>query len=172
MPIEDKKPSQHWATIRLTLEKYIKTLPLYECSVDICYDFLREGLFKQLVAGRKSLYYIGCRDLQTQFLKEFNLNEVFAYHITPEKKFTSADTGIEIYPEAVLRVERWMQKANPQGQLLFVGAGVFGKIFCNWWRDLGGQAFDIGSVMDEWAGCVTRGKDRMLDLVKQSKYTL
>jgi UDP-N-acetyl-D-mannosaminuronic acid transferase (WecB/TagA/CpsF family) len=55
-----------------------------------------------------------------------------------------------------------MAERHP-GSLLFVGAGIFGKIYCNWWRDRGGVAMDVGGVMDIWSGKITRGPDKGLD---------
>jgi UDP-N-acetyl-D-mannosaminuronic acid transferase (WecB/TagA/CpsF family) len=73
--------------------------------------------------------------------------------------------GDEHFPTQFNRIPRWMtvQLENFPGSLLLVGAGVVGKIYCNWWRDLGGVAFDVGGCMDIFAGKVTRGPDRGLD---------
>ncbi len=73
--------------------------------------------------------------------------------------------GDRHYPTQFNRIPRWMdvQAENYPGSLLLVGAGVIGKIYCNWWRDRGGVAFDVGGCMDCWAGKLTRGPERGLD---------
>ena len=95
------------------------------------------------------------------------------YTIAPEAKFTSGYEGPLHYPEQFNRIHRWMtvQLENFPGSLLLVGAGVIGKIYCNWMRDRGGVAFDIGAVMDLWAGFSTRGPNRGLN-VKDESYKL
>lgn len=161
---------KNWTEVEQTIKLYCNATEK-RCSLDIHYDFLNAGYFDKLLRNSEQLYYISCRDLSQGFEKTYNIQSTFRYEIAPEAKFTSYD-GPPHYPDQFIRVERWMEKAQPQGKLLLVGAGFIGKIYCNWWRDRGGIAFDIGSVFDEWAGRVTRGPERELDKVHHSKYSL
>ncbi len=143
------------------------------CSIDIGYDFLDAGYFDILLKDREVLNYISCRDLDDKFKEKYGIKTVNIYQISPEAKFTSGYQGDVHYPTQFNKVQRWMDVMADKhfGSLLLVGGGIIGKIYCNWWRDRGGVAFDIGSVFDEWAGLITRGPERGLD--KQgSKYKL
>jgi len=160
----------HWRNVESTIDKQISGVTKWRCSLDIHYDLLQGDGFDRLLM-RKPIAYIGCRDLTAGFMRRFETQRVDRYEIAPEAKFTSYE-GDPHYPNQFNKVERWMDKINPQGRILLVGAGVIGKIYCNWWRDRGGKALDVGSVMDEWAGRVTRGPDRELDKIEHNKYTI
>ena len=177
IPMHKQETNSHWTKIYDYLDKYApnrKTSVQY-CSIDVAYEFLPLFYYDELMKGKNILNYISCRDLDEQFTKRWNLKQCNKFQIAPEAKFTSGYTGPVHYPDQYNKVQRWMDVVNPKGsenKILFVGAGVIGKIYCNWWRDRGGIAFDIGAAFDEFAGLVTRGPDRGLDVKEVTKYTL
>ena len=158
-----------WKEVESTIDKIIPNATQKRVSLDVHYDFLNAGYFDQLL--KTEVCFISCRDIETGLIRKFNLKRADKYLIAPEAKYTSYK-GVPHYPDQFIRVERWMDKMEAKGKLLLVGAGFIGKIYCNWWRDRGGQAFDIGSIFDEWAGRVTRGPDRELDKIEHGKYSL
>lgn len=130
-------------------------------SIDIHSDFLDKGYYDLILNNVETLNYISCRDLDERFKEKFNIKTVNSFFIPPEVKFTTNKTGEKHYPERFNKVERWMDKAiNCEGVICLVGAGIAGKIYCNWFRDRGGIAIDIGSVFDSWYGRDTRGPSR------------
>lgn len=159
--------SGDWQDVEKTINIYCNP-PAKRCSLDIHYDFLEGGYFDKLIPNQEHLAYISCRELDKGFRK-MGVKYPSIYAIAPEAKFTTY-IGPPHYPDQFNKVERWMDKVGAENKLLLVGAGFIGKIYCNWWRDRGGKAFDIGSVFDEWAGMVTRGPDRGLDNFNPSKY--
>lgn len=159
--------SSDWQDVEKTINIYC-TPPEKRCSLDVHYDFLEGGFFNKLIPNQEHLAYISCRDLDNAFRK-MGVKYPCIYQIAPEAKFTSYQ-GAPHYPDQFNKVERWMDKVGAEGKILLVGAGFIGKIYCNWWRDRGGKAFDIGSVFDEWAGMVTRGPGRELDKFEPSKW--
>lgn len=163
--------SSHWQEVEKNVNQYATSEK--RCSLDVHYDFLNAGFYDKLLrsVNPPELCYISCRDLDNGLKRKFNLLRVDRYEIPPEAKYTSYE-GNPHYPYYYNRVEKWMDLMKPEGKLLLVGAGFIGKIYCNWWRDRGGRAFDIGSVFDEWAGRVTRGPDRELDKVEHTKFSL
>lgn len=168
-----KHMGPHWRNVENSIEKHCPDVTAKRCSLDVHYDILEcDGYDKFLM--KKPIAYIGCRDLTAGLMRRYQTQRVDWYKISPEAKFTSYDPQSEPkhYPDQFIRVERWMDSVKPEGRVLLVGAGIIGKIYCNWWRDRGGRAMDIGSVMDEWAGRVTRGPDRELDKFVKSKYTI
>lgn len=140
-------------------------------STDVAYDMLYNGMLDQWLTGKKKIIYIGCRDIDEGLKRRFGTTSVHSMIIAPEAKFTSGYEGERHYPETYNKVEWWLDAARCAGVPCLVGAGVIGKIYCNWMRDRGGVAFDIGAVMDLWAGYSTRGPKRGLD-VKDETYKL
>ena len=164
IPAHKQKTNSHWGAVKTILDENVPNHTDKLCSIDVHYDFLNADYFDTLIKGREKLNYISCRDLDLKFMYRWHLKTVNKFLIAPESKFTSGYTGPVHYPDQFNKVQRWMDVVHPEGELLLVGAGVIGKIYCNWWRDRGGVAFDIGSAFDEWAGKVTRGPQRGLDV--------
>lgn len=172
IPNHPQKTNKHWEEVVKVL---IETVPVRTdtvCDIDVHYHFLNAGYFDTLINGREKLNYISCRDLDMKFMFKWHLKTVNKFTISPEAKFTSGYVGPVHYPDQFNKVQRWMDVVKAENQLLLVGAGVIGKIYCNWWRDRGGIAFDIGSIFDEWAGKVTRGPQRGLDVETDKGFKL
>jgi hypothetical protein len=165
IPAHKQQTSGHWTKVLDILNENVPGHTTTYCDIDLAYQMLEDSSYDQLLQNRHVLNYISCRDLDEGFRRKWNIKTVNKYTISPEKKWTSGYVGDEHYPTQFNRIPRWMsvQLENFPGSLLLVGAGVVGKIYCNWWRDLGGVAFDMGGVADLWAGRVTRGPDKGLD---------
>ncbi len=58
------------------------------------------------------------------------------------------------YPDVYNEVLSVLHETRPR--LCLVAGGVFGKIYCNVVRRLGGVAIDVGSLADRWVGIHTR----------------
>jgi hypothetical protein len=167
LPNHKQKTDSHWAKVLTVLLDNVKRDPQADfCDIDIAYHWLSDGSYDKLLQNRKVLNYISCRDLDDGFRRKWNIHTVNQYLIAPEAKFVSGYEGDPHYPTQFNRIHRWMtvQGENFPGSLLLVGAGVIGKIYCNWWRDMGGVAFDFGGVADIFAGKITRGPNRGLDV--------
>jgi hypothetical protein len=160
---------KHWQSVEATVKQYCSTNKF--TSTDVAYDMLYNGMLDQWLTGKKTIVYIGCRDIDEGLRRRYGTQTVNSFIIAPEAKFTSGYEGERHYPEMFNKMEWWLNAAKCEGNPCLVGAGVIGKIYCNWMRDLGGVAFDIGAVMDLWAGFSTRGPNRGLD-AKDEKYKL
>lgn len=132
-------------------------------SIDFHSYWLDNNCFEKLLTGLDTICYISCRNLDDQLKTRFGIKNVWSFQIAPEMKFTSGYEGEKHFPDQFNKIHRWVTKVPVEGNICLVGAGVVGKIYCNWFRDRGGIAVDIGSVFDSWAGKATRGKDRGLD---------
>ena len=166
IPAHKQKTSSHWGSVTKILDENVPFKKTDKfCSIDVHYDFLNAGYYDLLIKGMETLNYISCRNLDYKFIYRWHLKQCNSFITAPESKFTSGYKGPVHYPDQFNKIYRWMDVCCPEGKLLLVGAGVIGKIYCNWWRDRGGVAFDIGSVFDEWAGFETRGKGRGLDKI-------
>lgn len=130
-------------------------------SIDAHSHFLDKNYYKELMQDVEVVNYISCRNIDEGIKRAFNVKRVNSYIIAPEMKFDNSYTGPKHYPEQFNRIKKWMEKAVPvEGNLCLVGAGFVGKIYNNWFKELGGVSFDIGSIFDSWAGLVTRGPER------------
>lgn len=165
IPCHTQPTSKHWQEVKGTLDANVPVHSETYCSTDVGYDFLNAGYFHELLGGRKHVHYISCRNLDKQLQKTFTIHQANLFQIAPEKKFTSTYVGPNHYPDQFNKVQRWMDRVCPEGDICLVGAGVIGKIYCNWFKERGGIAMDIGSIADEWAGAVTRGPERGLDKI-------
>lgn len=166
IPMHTQKTNAHWEKVLKVLNENVPEHPELYCSVDVGYEWLDDGSYDRLLQDRKVVSYISCRDLDEGFKRKWNIQVVNKFTIAPESKFTSGYDGDVHYPTQFNRIPRWMDVVARDWpkSILLVGAGVIGKIYCNWWRDRGGIAMDIGAVADIWAGKVTRGPNRGLDV--------
>lgn len=162
-----QKVDGHWQKSLAVLKENVPDHTTNYCDIDLAYQMLEDDSYSRLLQNREVLSYISCRDLDEGFRRKFNIERVLKYTIAPEMKWTSGYNGDLHYPTQFNRIPRWMQVQSEifPDSLLLVGAGVIGKIYCNWWRDRGGIAMDVGGVMDLWAGRVTRGPERGLDKI-------
>ena len=175
IPNHVQKTNSHWDKVVKVLNDNVPDHTDQFCDIDLAYHMLQDDSYDRLLKNRTVLNYISCRDLDMKFMFKWHIEICNKFTISPEKKFTSGYEGLNHYPEQFNKIPRWldvMAEKHP-GTLLLVGAGVVGKIYCNWWRDRGGVAFDCGGVMDIWAGRITRGPDRGLDKINpDTTYTL
>lgn len=163
IPMHTQQTNAHWNNVKTILDENVSKHTENYCSIDVHYNFLNAGFFETLLQNKEVFNYISCRNIDKDLSRKFDIELINRYQIAPEAKFTSGYKGDNHYPDQFNKVQRWMDVVGAKGKLLLVGAGVIGKIYCNWWRDRGGIAFDIGSVLDDWAGKITRGANRGLD---------
>jgi len=161
--------NRHWIGVEEAVRQHTTTKKF--TSTDISYDLLYAGLLDKWLTGKKTIVYIGCRDIDQALKTRYGTQTVNSFIIAPEAKFTSGYEGERHYPEMFNKMEWWLDAAKCDGNPCLVGAGVIGKIYCNWMRDRGGVAIDLGAVMDLWAGYSTRGPKRGLD-AKDETYKL
>jgi hypothetical protein len=60
------------------------------------------------------------------------------------------------YPIRFLEICQELSVEGRKGELFFVGAGLAGKVYCEFIRRAGGMAVDVGSLMDIWMGLSVR----------------
>jgi len=130
------------------------------CSIDIHYEFLNNGYYIELLNEIDELYYISGRNLTNIFKTKYGIKLVHEVIITPEMKWEANRKQVPHFPNQYLKIKKWMNSQKCGGKLCLVGAGVAGKIYCQWFKEHGGVAMDIGSIFDSWAGLVTRGKTK------------
>ncbi len=132
-------------------------------TVDVASQFLDNNYFEDLLRGQKVVNYISCRKIDEEMKSAFGIEDIYSFRIAPEAKFTSGYVGEPHYPDQFKAIRKWIHHIPVEGNVCLVGAGYIGKIYCNWFRERGGIAFDIGAVFDSFAGLATRGPQRGLD---------
>lgn len=157
--------NKHWQGVENVVRPLATTNKF--CSIDVFYDMLYDGTLLDWLKDKPVINYISCRKLP---FERIGIKQVNHFQIAPEVKFTTY-SGENHYPEQFNRIERWMDKCAIEGNPCLVGAGVIGKIYCNWFGGRGGIAIDVGAVFDLMAGFATRGPLRGLD-VKNENYKL
>lgn len=140
-------------------------------NIDFAYNWVDNNCYAELLTGAETVCYISCRNIDQQLKDTFKIKEVFSYIIAPEMKFTSGYEGVKHFPDQFNKIQKWVTKVPVEGNICLTGAGVAGKIYNNWFRDLGGIAIDVGSVFDSFAGKLTRGPGRGMD-VEDKTYKL
>ncbi len=160
LPYGKEKHGGGWAIAMDVFAVYYGFTDNETCHIDVHSHFLDRGYYAKLLEGVETVNYISCRKLDKEISKTFGVPVVNSYQIAPEMMWQPDYSGKKHYPDQFIKIEHWMDKMNVKDSVCFVGAGVVGKIYCNWFRDRGGVAMDIGSVFDDWAGFVTRGKER------------
>ena len=116
-------------------------------------------LFRPLLQNAAFLGLISCRGIADELQRIFDIDETRWYGVKGEDvtRFTDAtedapgDVETVHYPDGYYELRDTLQVPFP-GALFLVGAGAFGKIYCQWIKELGGVAIDIGSLFDSWAG--------------------
>lgn len=169
VPINHDGKGDDWEFVESTIDSLIPAATKKRCSVNIHLDLLESGGYGILLTGNP-IAIIGCRNITEKLKVKFRTDKVDWFPIAPEMKFTTYN-GDKHYPDQFNKVKDWMDTI-PKESILLVGGGFTGKIYCNWWRDAGGKAMDIGSVIDEWSGYSTRGPERGRDKMKKDKYAL
>ena len=117
---------------------------------------LRGGHVEAIVQDAPFVGLVGGRDVRQIFHEHYGVSTVDQYLVPDEAKF-SAGTGPaeRHFPTAFNRLYQQITVPYP-GSIFFVGAGICGKVYCQWIKQRGGIAIDLGSIFDIWAGRVTR----------------
>lgn len=106
-------------------------------------------LYRPIIENRDFLGIISCRSLQCTLAREFNVEHVQWYGVRGEL----TDVGVVDtlhFPDGFDEIRENLVVPY-SGALFLIGAGCFGKIYCQWVKEQGGIALDIGSIFDAWA---------------------
>lgn len=110
--------------------------------------------YRNLLAGRDFLGLLTSRNISGKLRAYFNIAHIDTYLIKGESQYP----GNVLTPHFPDRFETLEQELKVPyiGALFLVGAGALGKIYCQWIKNKGGVAIDIGSIFDSWAGVPSR----------------
>lgn len=113
-------------------------------------------LFTELLTGLDEVGIVTCRNVAPLLEQAFSIGRVTTYLVPEEMEHaTHPETVGRHFPDRFEELRRTLAVPRP-GTLFLVGAGPCGKVYCQWIKERGGVALDIGSVFDGWDGRLTR----------------
>lgn len=115
-------------------------------------EMQEQGLFDELLAGLDHIYTITCHDIGKQIAERFQIGVV---QIDVPQEVRTSHTPHDHYPNRYQEVRKLLSHSL-KGELVLVGAGVLGKVYCSLVKQSGGVGLDIGSIFDGWAGVLCR----------------
>ena len=114
--------------------------------------YLQFGLFYQDILRKRDFIGVitGRPDFAEVVKNEFQIKEVKSYLVPAEAIHPDNIKG-EHFPDCFYTLKRDLEVPY-QGAIFLVGAGYLGKIYCQWIKENGGIAIDVGSICDSWTG--------------------
>lgn len=113
------------------------------------------GALARLMRRRDRVITLSSRDVGQALQEAFEVRDVQWLAVTAEAAFPGAADGPH-WPDGFLAMQQTIATRVQPGDLVLVGAGVLGKIYCGWIKERGGVAVDIGSIFDGWAAVNSR----------------
>lgn len=152
----------NWRSVGRYLSTYnLLRDDLRVCSMDEVLHLQTKQMYAELFksGGVDGVHVISCRDVEPVLRKACNMQWVKSFFIPPQLR---PCVGLNLSPERKHYPERYndlrerLANKDMRGQVVLVGAGGLGKVYCMWIKRAGGIALDLGSVLDGWVGATTR----------------
>lgn len=122
-------------------------------------------LYRPILKDSPFLGIISCRPIAAPLRELFNIGEVRWHGVRGELDATGPVEQPH-YPDGFHELKHTLTVPF-RGALFLVGAGAFGKVYCQWIKERGGIAIDIGSIFDAWANVGRVGEPvRSLDVYR------
>lgn len=151
-----------WQNVRRYMESLsIVSKSTITCAMDYVIDLQVRGEYRKFLQ-RRDIRCITCRNVTKQ-LRSLGVASSDIFFLPPQiKPACGADysSGEQHYPNLYEKIHEWIAKKS--GGIYLIGAGGLGKVYCQWVKESGGVAIDIGSVFDGWAGLPTRTHLRIM----------
>lgn len=155
--VKQLNKSPNWAVVEKALIAYDLLSPNHVITDAAIHRYLTFSLqYRGLLKDLPFLGIVSCRDLSVALSDVFNIEDVVHYAIQGESNFP----GSEEQPHFPDRFEELKEQISvpSKGAVFLVGAGVLGKVYCQWIKERGGIAIDVGSICDAWANIPSRTK--------------
>jgi hypothetical protein len=122
------------------------------CSAWIHWELLATGALNEILQEVDEVGLITSRpELGELVARRFNLRTRTV--IVPDKNVVVPGPG-EHVPDRYRTIRSDFD--FPAGTVVLVGAGIPGKVYCQWLKESGCVALDVGSVFDAWVGRASR----------------
>ena len=126
-------------------------------------------LYRPILRNLEFLGIISSRHIGRKLKEEFGIKQVVHYPVRGEFLHPGSE-NTRHFPDGFDKLHDTLSVPY-KGAIFLVGAGVFGKIYCQWIKELGGIAIDIGSLFDSWAKVDSRTRHRChhLEVYKENE---
>jgi hypothetical protein len=122
------------------------------CSAWIHWELLATGALDEMLQETRHVGLVTARpELAQMVARRFDVN--VSPVLVPDKVVEGAEPGSHV-PDRYREMRSELQ--FPEGTLVLVGAGIPGKAYCQWLKESGCVAIDVGSVFDAWVGKASR----------------
>jgi hypothetical protein len=123
------------------------------CSAWIHWEMLASGALNRLLEAITEVGLVTSRpELEQTMGRRFGVRTSAV--IVPDKFVEMPESGRHV-PDRYRTIRADLATFRP-GTLVLVGAGIPGKVYCQWLKELGCVAIDVGSVFDAWVGKASR----------------
>ena len=125
------------------------------CSAWFQFDYHNSGEIFRLLKQQDRIGLISCRSELPGMLEEmFEVSVKF--HKIPDM-FRDLSSEL-IVPDYINQLEDILSQRLVEfpGMLYLIGAGLYGKLYCQLAKSQGGVALDLGSLLDAWVGIASR----------------
>ena len=139
-----------WRAVRDELEAFELVGPNTLLTHTALHRLLQHALlYRPLLESRDFVGVISCRRLIDELKDVFGVRDVRWYGVRGELEDTG-EIDTPHFPDGFNEIRETLEVPYP-GAVFLVGAGVFGKVYCQWIKERGGIAIDVGSIFDAWA---------------------
>lgn len=139
--------------VHLRDKSLLGNIPLTDVNIHL--KLFSKDEFGGFLKSLPKVFLITCRKSVVKILEEQLDINVQLISIPGEYKFATNHEShyYDCFDNVLSQIE---EKINP-GDVVLVGAGILGKIYCNQVKKMNGIGIDIGSLFDAIAGEQTRG---------------
>ena len=136
------------------VEKSLTTLRLLGESAVLTsaaiHRFLNNALlYRPMLKDTDFVGVISSRDVVEKLRRRLGAGEVRWYRTRAQPDYPN-DVAMRHWPDGFDEIRETLEVPYP-GALFLVGAGICGKIYCQWIKERQGVAVDVGSMFDSWA---------------------
>jgi hypothetical protein len=122
------------------------------CSAWIHWELLATGALDEILSGVPEVVLVTSRpELEGMVKHRFDVPTKAV--IVPDKFVLAPESGRHV-PDRFRDIRSDLR--FQAGTLALVGAGIPGKVYCQWLKESGCVAIDVGSVFDAWVGRASR----------------
>jgi hypothetical protein len=122
------------------------------CSAWIHWELLATGALNRILEEVNEVGLVTSRpELEHMVARRFDVHTSAV--LVPDKFIEVPESGHHV-PERYRTIRSELNYS--EGTLVLVGAGIPGKVYCQWLKESGCVAIDIGSVFDAWVGKASR----------------
>lgn len=122
------------------------------CSGWIHWELLATGALNRILENVTEVGLVTSRpELEPLLARRFDVRASAV--IVPDKFIDAQQAGRHV-PDRYRTIRS--ELAFNEGTLVLVGAGIPGKVYCQWLKEAGCVAIDVGSVFDAWVGKASR----------------